>query len=73
MDRAMVERHLTQAERHVPKGEQHVIRQRKLVAELESDGHDTTNALELLHQFEELLVMHIADRDGIRAELAAMK
>jgi hemerythrin len=42
------------------------------VAELAKDGHDQRLAQELLKQFETTLASHIADRDRIRAELAAM-
>jgi hypothetical protein len=45
MERAITEQHLAQAERHVAEGEGHVTRQRELVAKLEQDGHDTTEAL----------------------------
>ncbi|HEY7245359.1 MAG TPA: hypothetical protein VH678_15930 [Xanthobacteraceae bacterium] len=64
--------HLAQAERHVVQGEQHVTRQRDLVARLQMDGHDTDEALKLLSQFEELLAVHIADRDRLKAELAEL-
>lgn len=66
----MVRRHLEQAERHVSEGERHVTRQRELVGELKRDGHDTRQAIELLHQFEQLQKLHVADRDRLRKELA---
>jgi len=72
-DRARLERYLAQAERHIAEGEDHVARQRDLVAELAKDGHDQRLAQELLNQFETTLASHIADRDRIRAELAAMR
>ena len=65
-----LEGHLQQAERHVAEGEQHIARQRKLIAELERDGHDTTLALELLREFERTQASHIESRDRIRANLA---
>jgi hypothetical protein len=43
------------------------------VVELAAGGHDQRIARELLNQFETALASHIADRDTIRAELAAMK
>lgn len=70
MDRAMVLAHLAKAKEHIELGEQHVRRQRELVSELERDGHDATNARELLAQFEHLLAMHRADRDRLLRELA---
>ncbi len=71
VDRAMVERHLAQAERHVAEGERHIARQRQIVVELESDGHDLEAARDLLAQFETMQAMHVADRDRLRGELAA--
>jgi hypothetical protein len=73
MDRAMLERHLAQAERHVTEGVNHVARQREIVAELADDGRDLRTAQALLVQFETMLANHIADRDNIRMELAAMR
>jgi hypothetical protein len=65
--------HLALAERHVAEGEQHLARQRKLVAELQRDGHDTALAIELLHEFERTQASHIAERDRLRAELSIPK
>jgi hypothetical protein len=73
MERAMIADHLAMAERHVAQGEGHVARQRELVAQLERDGHDTDSSLQLLNQFEDLLAIHIADRDRLKAELAKLK
>jgi hypothetical protein len=47
-------------------------RQRGIVAELAKDHHDVRFARELLALFETTQALHIADRDRIRAELAAM-
>jgi len=69
MDRAMLGQHLAQAERHVAQGERHIARQREIVAELKDRGHDWQAAMELLHQFEEMQALHIADRDRLRSEL----
>jgi hypothetical protein len=71
MQRAMLVRHLEMARRHVAEGERHVARQRELVAELERDGHDTAQSRDLLKQFEELLALHVSDRDRIEQELTA--
>jgi hypothetical protein len=40
----MLKVHLDMAERHVLDGERHIARQRKIVAELERDGHDSDHA-----------------------------
>jgi hypothetical protein len=73
MDRWMVERHLAQAERHVAQGESHIARQREIILDLASGGHDLKEAKALLAQFEDTQSSHIADRDRIRAELAALR
>jgi hypothetical protein len=73
VDRAMVEQHLAQAERHVAAGERHIARQREIVRELDHEGHDLNSARDLLVQFEEMQALHIADRDRLRAELAALR
>jgi hypothetical protein len=70
MERKSEVGHLEMAERHVAEGEQHLARQRKLIAELERDGHDTALAIELLHEFERTQASHIEERDRIRAELS---
>jgi hypothetical protein len=69
IDRKMVERHLKQAERHAEVGQEHISSQRKRIAQLERDGHDTYEARKLLAQFEELQSMHIAHRDRLARQL----
>jgi arginine repressor len=66
MNRELLERSLAQAERHVIQGERHVAHQQDLVAKLERDGHDTSQAIQLLRQFQELQALHIADHDRLR-------
>lgn len=70
MDREMLERHLAQAEKHIATGRKNLARQREVIAEIEREGRDTTEARVALNQFEELQAMHIADRDRIQRELA---
>jgi hypothetical protein len=69
MDRAMLEDHLAAAERHIEEAERHILCQRGLVAQMEREGHDITVANRLLRRFEEMLCMHIADRERLRKEL----
>src|SRR5690349_4360020 len=69
MDRDMLLDHLALAERHVKEGERHLTQQAALVHKLEVGGQDTAEAEALLKQFQELQVMHIADRERIKAEL----
>jgi hypothetical protein len=70
--RAMIEDRLAMAERHVTAGERCVAEQRARVAALERDGHDTTEPLLLLGQFQEVQELHVADRDRLRNELAGL-
>jgi hypothetical protein len=69
MDRATLEEYLALAERHVAAGERLVARQRELVAQLEHDGHDISEATRLLDQLEQFQALYIADRDRLRKEL----
>jgi hypothetical protein len=64
---------LALTEEQVALGAKHVARQREIIAELERDGHDTTQALALLAHFEQLQAMHIADRDRLLGELHEAK
>ena len=70
MDREMLQEHLAQAERHISEGECHIARQREIIAELDGSGQYWQIALDLLHQFEQLQALHIADRDRLRKELS---
>jgi hypothetical protein len=63
MDRDILERQLTKAEQHVVITAQNVARQRELVAQLERDGHDASQAQKMLEQFLKQQALHIADRD----------
>jgi hypothetical protein len=65
----MISEHLAQAERYVSQGGRHIMHQMEFIAELESGGHDTTQAKNLLKLFEELQTSHIADRDRLQKEL----
>ena len=68
MDRAMLQDHLSATERRLTEAERNIASQRELVAQLERDGLDTAQPTLMLEQFEEVLAMHIADRDRLRAE-----
>ena len=68
--RALIQDHLRQAERHVAQGREHVSGQTELAAKLEQDGHVADEAQRLLHQFKELLALHVSERDRLKAELA---
>jgi hypothetical protein len=70
MERGMLEEHLAMAERHVAEGQQRVEGQRRLVAEMERDGHDIVEGRRMLAAFEETQRLAIEDRDRIAQELA---
>ena len=69
MDRALLEKLLTEAEERVAQGEEHIRQQRELIAELERDGHNTPVGRELLATFERIQELHVAGRDRLAKEL----
>jgi hypothetical protein len=69
MDIQTIREHLALANRHAAEGALRIERQRTLLVELERDGHDTTQAFELLSALNETQAAFIADRERIRAEL----
>jgi hypothetical protein len=69
IDRDTLQQHLAQAEGHMKMSRKHIASQREFVAELVRGGHDSSQALALLSRFEELQLLHIADRNRLRAEL----
>jgi hypothetical protein len=74
MEIAMLMRHLATAEIHVCQGERHIDQQRKLVAELERDGHaSAVLARQLLRDFEALQQQHIQTRNLLRGEIERAK
>jgi hypothetical protein len=64
----MQETELEMAERHVREGAAHVARQKELLEQLRRDGHDDTQAEELLTVFEATLQEHRDDLERIRAK-----
>lgn len=69
MNRALAERHLAKAEAAVSKGRQLIGKQLARIAELERDGHDSAQALELLRLFRDIQTQHEVHRNRLRAEL----
>jgi hypothetical protein len=69
MDEATIISDLARAERHVTASEHHVARQRQVVAERQHEGFDAREATRLLGLFEQLLTLHIAERNRLRKEL----
>ena len=70
MDRAILLDLLARAERHVILGKRQIDGQYRVIAELEKDGHDTTEAVELLKQFIEAQERYEADRRRLMTKLA---
>ena len=70
MDRATLLDLLARAEQHVALGKEQIDSQYRLIANLESDGHDTSAAVELLRQFIEAQEHHERDRDRLVSKLA---
>jgi hypothetical protein len=66
MDPGELQEHLAQAQRHVEEGERCVARQLAIVAELERDGHDTRQAVQLLCKLEAWLGLHTRRRNSLR-------
>ena len=72
MDRDILERHLTRVEERVAIGANNIARQCDFIAELHRDGHDASQANQMLAQFLDLQAMHIADRDRLIKELSEL-
>jgi hypothetical protein len=69
MDRKKIAADLQKANSHVRQGASHLSKQKRIVADLASDGHDTKLARSLLHTFEDMQDAHVADRDRLADEL----
>ena len=67
--RTFLEEQMREDERHVAQGRQHVWAQSELVAKLQRDGFDPTDAKRLLQQFEELLELHVSHLETLRDQL----
>jgi hypothetical protein len=65
----MLRDNLAMDDRHIASGNRVVTRQRQLIDELKADGHDTREALALLARFEDMLALHLSDRDRLIDEL----
>ena len=56
--RDMLERHLAQAKRHVAQGKAHIEKQHRIIADLQSKGHDMAGAKDLLAQIIHYILPH---------------
>ena len=69
MERARLLDHLAQVEHHLALSREQIDNQYRIIAKLESGGHDTTQAIDLLKQFVEVQELHEKDRDRLVAKL----
>lgn len=65
MDRKMELDHLAVAERAVALGERHIEREERMIADLDRDGHDTTQARALLATYRLTQAEHVAHRNRL--------
>ncbi|HET7852139.1 MAG TPA: hypothetical protein VFK91_05275 [Methyloceanibacter sp.] len=70
MDRATLLDLSARAEQHVVIGRRQIDSQYRIIAKLESEGHDTTAAIDLLKQFIEAQETYERDRDRLMFKLA---
>ena len=70
MDRASLLDLLARAEQHMVLVKRQVNNQYRIIAELESEGRDTQEAIELLMQFIEAQELWERDRDRLMTKLA---
>jgi hypothetical protein len=71
MDRRTLLEHLALAERHLQDGERHLAEQRARIEERRRDGHDISEAMELLAAMEAAQRQHKKGLDLIRQQLGA--
>ena len=70
MDRDTLLDLLAQAEQHMVFGKRQIDSQYRIIANLESEGHDTVAAVELLKEFIEAQQLYERDRDRLMSKLA---
>jgi hypothetical protein len=54
---------------HVAHGNEHIARQRRLIAKLEQNGHNSIVAHEVLDVFLDVQILHKRHRDNILGDL----
>jgi IS4 transposase len=70
MDRATLLDLLGLAQQHIVLGRRQIDDQYRIIAKLESEGHDTAAAVDLLKQFVEAQELYERDRDRLMTKLA---
>ena len=69
MDRAMLLDLLARAEQNVALGKEQIDSQYRIIAKLESDGHEIAAAVELVKQFIEIQEQDEQERDWLASKL----
>ena len=72
MDRAQILAYLQAAEEHISNGARQIVERRDLVFRLKSAGIASSDEIVFLREMENTQRKHIAERDRLRAELAAL-
>jgi hypothetical protein len=70
MERATIQRQLAEAEQHVSQGIKNIALQRELLADLEREGRDSSEARSLLKTFLDQQAKRVQHRDALLRELA---
>jgi hypothetical protein len=73
MDRASLLDLLARAEQHMVLGKSQIDNQYRIIAKLESEGHDTAAAVELLKEFIEAQELYERDRARLMTKLATAR
>src|SRR4029078_2107860 len=72
-DSQQIIEHLALAQERVAIGAENIARQYGIVGRLATDGHDTTSALAILSNMQELQAMHVAHRDRLLTALERLR
>lgn len=72
-DAGLARRDLDQVEYLIECGAKHREQQRALIAQIERDGAPTVKACRLLRHFEELQLLHVAERDRLIGVIQALE
>ena len=71
MDRLTTLGRLATTEKHIQEGDARIRRQREIIEQIERPGQNPSAAQELLDAFERLQLETIAERERLKAKLAA--
>ena len=69
--RVILLQHLAQPERHVAKGKRHIASQEAMVAELELDGRDTSDARKILAALSDVQTLYEQDVEDVMRALGS--